>query len=74
MAMGGKFHAFPTSLSYDPGLDTLDAGGWARGVRFLGAEAHYMHRAIRAQLADLRAVFGDDCLLPPVDDREGIRR
>jgi hypothetical protein len=72
-AMGDSFGKFTTSFSYDPELDRLDGGGQRRGVHFLASEAFFMQGVMRAQQADLVEVFGAEALLPPYDEREGVR-
>jgi len=73
-AMGDIFSRFPTTFSYDPGLDRHDLGGQRRGVHFLASEAYFMQTVMRRQQRDLRDLFGDDALLPAPDDREQVRR
>jgi hypothetical protein len=72
-AMGDSFGTFTTTFSYDTGLGKLDPGGQRDGVAFLASEATFMQSAMRRQASDLAELFGDDALLPPPDEREGVR-
>lgn len=72
-AMGDSFGRFSHGYTYDTRVEADHPGGRDRGVRFLASEAAFMQAGIRAQEADLRALFGEDALLPPPNPQEGVR-
>lgn len=72
-AMGDSFGKFTTTFSYDPSTHRDSITGSRQGVYFLASEAYFMQALIRSHQRDLKRVFGEDALLPPRDEREGIR-
>lgn len=72
-AMGDSFGKFSHSYTYDRRVSPDAPGGRDRGAQFLATEAAFMQIGTRAQERDLKALFGEDALLPAPDPKEGVR-